>query len=109
MDQEELINLVEENIDQASSFVNSEVDADRETAYSYYLRRPYGNEVPGPFALNNMIDSYPSLSLNSSVLPGANVISPIELIPPSKILLTTSAISRCVAVLLSFLYIIVVH
>ena len=47
MDQEELINLVEENIDQASSFVNSEVDADRETAYSYYLRRPYGNEVPG--------------------------------------------------------------
>ena len=47
MDQEELINLVEENIDQATSFVNSEVDADRETAIDYYLRRPYGNEVPG--------------------------------------------------------------
>ena len=47
MDQEELINLVEENIDQATSFVNSEVDADREKAIDYYLRKPYGNEVPG--------------------------------------------------------------
>ena len=47
MDQEEIKLLVEENIDQATSFVNSEVDADRETAMDYYLRRPYGNEVPG--------------------------------------------------------------
>jgi len=47
MDQEELINLIEENVDQATSFVNSEVSEDREIALDYYLRRPYGNEVPG--------------------------------------------------------------
>ena len=47
MDQEELINLIEENVDQATSFVNSEVSEERETALDYYLRRPYGNEVPG--------------------------------------------------------------
>ena len=47
MDQEELINLIEENVDQATSFVNSEVSEGRETALDYYLRRPYGNEVPG--------------------------------------------------------------
>ena len=47
MDQEEIKLLIEENIDQATSFVNSEVNAERETAIDYYLRRPYGNEVPG--------------------------------------------------------------
>ena len=47
MNEEEIKLLIEENIDQATSFVNSEVDADRETALDYYLRKPYGNEVPG--------------------------------------------------------------
>ena len=47
MNEEEIKLLIEENIDQATSFVNSEVNADRETALDYYLRKPYGNEVPG--------------------------------------------------------------
>lgn len=47
MDQEEIKLLIEENIDQATSFVNSEVNSDRETALDYYLRKPYGNEVNG--------------------------------------------------------------
>ena len=47
MDQEELINLVEDNIDQSISYLNEEISPARETALEYYLRRPYGNEVPG--------------------------------------------------------------
>jgi hypothetical protein len=47
MNEEEIKLLIEENIDQATSFVNSEVNADREIALDYYLRKPYGNEVPG--------------------------------------------------------------
>ena len=47
MEDRELINLIEDNIDQAANFVNSEVNKERETAMGYYLREPYGNEVPG--------------------------------------------------------------
>ena len=47
MNEEEIKLLIEENIDQATSFVNSEVNADRQIALYYYLRKPYGNEVPG--------------------------------------------------------------
>ena len=47
MEERELINLIEDNIDQAANYVNSEVNQHRETAMAYYLRAPYGNEVPG--------------------------------------------------------------
>ena len=47
MTDEEIKNLIEDHIDGAVSYVNEYVNADRETAYDYYLRKPYGNEVAG--------------------------------------------------------------
>ena len=47
MTEEEIKNLLQENIDDAFNFVESDVNADRKKAMDYYLRRPYGNEVSG--------------------------------------------------------------
>jgi len=47
MTEEEIKNLLQENIDDAYNFVESDVNADRKKAMDYYLRRPYGNEVSG--------------------------------------------------------------
>ena len=47
MTEEEIKNLLQDNIDDAYSFVETEVNADRKRAMEYYLRQPYGNEVSG--------------------------------------------------------------
>ena len=47
MTEEEIKNLLQDNIDDAFSFVESDVNADRKKAMEYYLRQPYGNEVSG--------------------------------------------------------------
>ena len=47
MTEEELKQLVDDHITSAISYVNEEVQAERETALDYYLRKPYGNEVLG--------------------------------------------------------------
>ena len=47
MTEEEIKNLLQDNIDDAYSFVESDVNADRKRAMEYYLRQPYGNEVTG--------------------------------------------------------------
>lgn len=47
MTEEEIKNLLEDHITSALAYVNDEVSAERETALDYYLRKPYGNEVPG--------------------------------------------------------------
>ena len=47
MTEEEIKNLIDDHITSAISYVNEEVQAERETALDYYLRRPYGNEVLG--------------------------------------------------------------
>ena len=47
MTEEEIKNLLQNNIDDAFSFVESDVNADRKKAMEYYLRQPYGNEVSG--------------------------------------------------------------
>ena len=47
MTEEEIKNLLEDHITSALSYVNDEVSAERENALDYYLRKPYGNEVPG--------------------------------------------------------------
>ena len=47
MTEEEIKNLLDNNIDDALSYVETEVNAERKKAMDYYLRQPYGNEVSG--------------------------------------------------------------
>ena len=47
LSQEELLNLVKTNIDDATSYINEYVNPERQLALDYYLRKPMGNEVDG--------------------------------------------------------------
>ena len=47
VDDRELQNLVQEGIDDAISYVDSEISTERGNALKYYLRQLYGNEVEG--------------------------------------------------------------
>ena len=47
LSQEDLLNLVKTNIDDATNYINEYVNPERQLALDYYLRRPMGNEVDG--------------------------------------------------------------
>ena len=47
LSQEDLLNLVKTNIDDATNYINEYVNPERQLALDYYLRRPMGNEVEG--------------------------------------------------------------
>ena len=47
LSQEELLNLVKTNIDDATNYINEYVNPERQLALDYYLRKPMGNEVDG--------------------------------------------------------------
>ena len=78
LSQEELLNLVKTNIDDATSYINEYVNPERQLALDYYLRKPMGNEVDGK---SKIVDSSVSDAVHGAlpqlmkVFTSADVVS----------------------------------
>ena len=75
---EELLQLVKTNIDDATSYINEYVNPERQLALDYYLRKPMGNEVDGK---SKIVDSSVSDAVHGAlpqlmkVFCSSNVVS----------------------------------
>ena len=78
LSQEDLLNLVKTNIDDATSYINEYVNPERQLALDYYLRKPMGNEVDGK---SKIVDSSVSDAVHGAlpqlmkVFCSSNVVS----------------------------------